>query len=480
MDIILYTNVTKRPNSTKIPDPLNGNNFQGNLKDETSFLNPVIRFTPAIVSGIFSPNAYNYARIPYWDRYYYITDWKFVNGCWEAYMAVDVLASFKTEIGATSSYVIRSATDYNGDIIDTFYPATTVKSISKILVNSEIYRTTIPSGCFILGVINAETHGSKIGAVTYYVMDTAALVQVLTYLFSGNIYQASNIFEMGEGLYKSMFDPFQYIVSCVWFPYPKSTFCNTVTDASTVKVGYWSTNVNAYVASQIVHEIRFHSDIAIPAHPQAAARGAYLNKAPYTTMTLFYPPFGEIPIDSSFAQYTNNYLSGTIFVDGITGVADLYVTITDGYDSDIAADYYKYMNMKSAQIGVPIQLAQIMTDYLSTLQSAGSAVNSLLSFNIAGIFENVMSGVKNAMPKLTTSGTNGAFIEILEPPLLIVEYCQLVSENRTEFGRPLCATKTLNTLSGYIKCGEADHAFNCTKTENEMINEFLKAGFFYE
>lgn len=479
MQVFLYS-YKKRNNSTAQPLPSEGKVFTCQLKEETSFINPVLIFAPeTLTSGLFSPAAYNYAQIPYWQRFYYITDWQYINGCWQCSLSVDVLASFRGEIGNTSAYIIRSDAQYNGNITDTFYPATTVKGISKIIVNSEIYRKTIPGGSFILGVINADSNNAKVGAVTYYVLTSAQLVQILSYLFSGNIYQASNITEMGEGLYKSLFDPFQYIVSCMWMPYPNTSFCNPATDAAEVKVGYWSTGVSGYVATQIVKQTRFHSDIAIPNHPQSS-RGAYLNKAPYTVMTLFYPPFGEIPIDSSFAQYNNNYLSGIMYLDAITGVADLYVTITDGYDSEQSADYYRYMTMRSSQVGVPIQLAQIMTDYISTLSNAGQAVSSLLSFNLADMFTNICSAVQTAMPKMTTSGSNGAFIEILEPPLLIVEYLQIASENRTEFGRPLCETRTINTLSGYIQCGEDDHSFTCTAGEREQINNYMKNGFFYE
>ena len=470
----------KRRNSTKLPSLADGVSFSCELKDETSFINPVIKFAPAtLVVGTFTPDSYNYALISYWNRYYYITDWKFLNGVWECSLTVDVLASFKTEIGATTAYIMRAASAYNGDIIDTFYPATSVKAITKLIMNSSIYRKTIPGGSFVLGVINAENHNSKVGAVTYYVMQTTELVSLLTYLFSGNIYQSSNIYEMGEGLYKSLFDPFQYIVSCMWFPYPPSAFANTLTDSSTVKVGYWNTNVTAYVVSNIVDETHYHTDGPIPNHPQIT-RGRYLNRAPYTTLTLFYPPFGEIPIDPSFAQYTNNYLSCIVYHDAITGVASLYVTITDGYDEEQSADYYKYMLMRTAQVGVPIQLAQIVTDYVNTLHSAGNALGSLLSLDIGGVFHNVLSAVEAAMPKLSTGGTNGSFIEIIETPLLIIEHSQLVDENITEFGRPLCANRTINTLSGYIKCGEDDHPFTSTHVESEMINKYMSDGFFYE
>ena len=84
------------------------------------------------------------------------------------------------------------------------------------------------------------------------------------------------------------------------------------------------------------------------------------------------------------------------------------------------------------------------------------------------------------MPKVSTSGANGSFIECLQYPKLISEFLPIVSENRTEYGRPLCEIRTINTLSGYIQCGENDHEFSATKTESEEINRFMSEGFFYE
>lgn len=479
MNVTLYK-FTKRQNSTAVPSPSSGKNFSCQLKDETSFINPVLRFDPSgLTSGLFSPSAYNYAQILYWQRYYYITDWQYINGCWEAYLTVDVLASFRGEIGNTSAYIIRSASQYNGDISDSFYPATTVCSITKQQISSDIYHTSIPSGCFVVGVINKSQDTNKMGAIIYYALSGQDMGNLMNYLFSDSIYQQAQIssVEITSGLYKSLYDPFQYISSCMWFPVPKSTLGDTT---ESMTVGYWNTHITATIVKYVTKEIGFKTNLPIARHPQIS-RGSYLDHAPYTKLTAYYPPFGEIPIDTTYMQFgDNNYLYGKMFIDFITGLADCYITITNGYDTDTTADPYKYMTMRSGQIGVPIQISQVMTDYLSTLQNGVGALSNLFTGNIGGVFNNIVSGVQNSMPKVSSLGANGSLIEIISPPYLIVEHMQLVDENRTEFGRPLCNTRTISTLFGYIQCGEDDHAFSGTRTENEEINRYLKDGFFYE
>jgi hypothetical protein len=136
--------------------------------------------------------------------------------------------------------------------------------------------------------------------------------------------------------------------------------------------------------------------------------------------------------------------------------------------------------MRTAQIGVPIQISQVMSDYVATISSGGAAIGSAFSGNIGGIFSNIISAVESAMPKVSSLGANGSLVEIIEPPYLIVEHMQVVDENIYEFGRPLCNTRQINQLFGFIQCGEDDHQFSATKTESEEINRNLKNGFFYE
>ena len=469
MNVELYK-FTKRLNSTAQPTPSAGTSFTCELKDETSFINPILKFRPDhLTSGLFSPSAYNYAYIAYWQRFYYITDWKYINGLWECYLTVDVMASFRSEIGATSSYIIRSNSAHNGNIIDSFYPAKSDVTIQKTNVACAWYNVAPSGGSYILGVINYE-NGNKIGALNYYALTTAQLSSILNYLFTDNIYNSSSITEMGKGLYKSLFNPFQYIVSCLWFPFSTSAFGS---EQAEVKVGYWSTAVQGIIVSSLAEKTFVTA--TLPDHPQLT-RGAYLNRAPYTKHTLYIPPFGCIPIDTNFISI-GKYLYSAVLVDHITGQATIRVALSP---SSSNLNEYNIMCERTGMIGVPIQLAQILTDYVNTLSSASDVISSALSFNLGGVFKGLLSAVESQMPKVSTSGANGSFIETLQYPQLISEFLNIVNENQTEFGRPLCDTRTISTLSGYIQCGESDHAFSGTKAENEEINRNLREGFFYE
>lgn len=469
MEVVFY-NLDKRTNSTKQPLPSTGTTLRVQLKEECSFMNPVLKISKEVVSGTFSPAIYNYCQIAYWERFYYINDWKYLNGVWECYCSVDPLASFRYEIGNTESYVVRCSSEYNGDIIDTYYPAQTDVNITKVNVATSWYAVAPSGGMYIVGVINNQTGNNKVGACTYYALTPSGFSSLLAYLFSDSIYWSEGIDEVGEGFFKSMFDPFQYIVSCMWFPFPAESFGNTQIN---MKVGYWDISVKGLVMTNLGQKTFITAKI--PNHPQIS-RGSYLNHSPYTRITLYVPPFGEIPIDTNFLEI-GNYLYCPVVIDHVTGECSMRVSICkDQYN----LDEYNVVTERQSMIGVPIQISQIMPDYVNTVNSAGNAITSLLTGNILGAITGAMSAVESQMPKVSSMGSNGSFVETMLAPELIVEHYRLVEENLSEYGRPLCKRKKINTLSGYIKCGEDDHNFLCTKAESEMINTYLKNGFFYE
>ena len=131
MDIILCKNNSE-------PNKINKNisnllTLSGNLKEDTSILNPVV------LIEIEDPAEYNYTYIPEFNRYYFINDIVSVrNGIWRISMTVDVLMSFKSSILTVP--VILSDTEYLGS--DMYLPGQLWKT--KVTENTNI--TNLPSG----------------------------------------------------------------------------------------------------------------------------------------------------------------------------------------------------------------------------------------------------------------------------------------------------------------------------------------------
>lgn len=463
---------SKKENSTKQPTNGSGTVFNNvQLKDETSILNPVLKVAVASmpVPTVAPVNTMTYCYISKFSRYYFITDWVYNHGVWECSLAVDVLASFKTSIGATSAYIERSASTYDGSIIDRMYPANTSYSISYDSLSNPFATIAPQNGSYVVGIINSDANLA--GAITYYALTQTQLQNLLSYIFGNDIWNASAITEVSQGLFKSMFNPFQYIVSCMWLPVAVDTMGQ---NTGYIKLGYYTTNVIGTIVNSLYAKSYCTGDI--PTHPQASSRGSYLNYAPYTDVTIYVPPFGSIPIDTAFLS-VGRHLQCPIWLDHITGEATLRISTSP--TNPIRETYI--CAERSAMLGVPIQLAQVMADYTHTVQTMQSGFSGGIAGIVAGaIGATVQSALDAKFPSVSTSGSNGSFMTTHISGLILTKFTRIVDGDNTDLGRPLMQVKTINTLSGYIKCGEAHISIPCLQEERTTITNFLTSGFFYE
>ena len=147
-------------------------------------------------------------------------------------------------------------------------------------------------------------------------------------------------------------------------------------------------------------------------------------------------------------------------------------------------------------IGVPIQLAQIGTDFLGAISTSikeggniassaitgyigGGAVGAIAG-GIAGAGTGIYNILNSVMPQLETSGINGSFIANGISTILISKYYIVVEEDITHRGRPLCSNRKINTLSGFVMCAEGDIDLNAYDSERREVKRFLTEGFFWE
>lgn len=464
MIVTLY-NYNKRENSTAIPSA--GLDLDSViLKEPTNVLNPVLRITPSVMgSATIAPVVYNYAHIQKFQRYYFIDNWEYVGGCWECSLSVDVLGSWRGIIGTTSAYVERAESAYDGNIIDMMFPATTDYDVVNSPLASSWYSVAPSGGTFVLGCINHATRG-KVGAITYYALTSAQLGNLLNYLFSSNIFNSSSITEIGEGLFKSLFNPFQYIVSCLYFPLGLEAFGS---ESTTIEVGYWDTLLPGTLVTSLSEQTFITG--AFPSHPQAETRGDFLNYAPYAYYTLHIPPFGAVSIDSSFRRY-GDYIRCQVFIDHITGQAICRPGISRSAQGGTVSIWAGEV---TGMFGVPIQLAQIASDYIGALGSAAS------TGGIAGLISGaVQTAVSAFAPSVNSTGVNGSFIMSVAPAGLISNFAKITGASDSILGRPLMQQRTISTLSGYIKCRDVHISAPCFREEKGRIEQYMMEGFYYE
>lgn len=491
--LILYEGFVKKENSTKRPSTGTTRYIQGILKEPCSIMNPVIKIERLPNDVI--PGNYTYARWSQADRYYFIEDWVWVNGLWEVHMKEDVLATFKTEIGNSTEYVLRtdSTTDFNGEITDTVYPATT-DIVTESYSISNIFTTNLSVGCYIVGIISGG-NSQAVGAISYYAMTSSQFGALKNKLFSNDNLEIMGIIDSGgqalvtdlsQEVLKTMYNPYQYIVSCMWFPFGVNAIPSS-SAVSSIKIGWWDYPISGNRLYAQTLELG-NEQFAIRAHPQAS-RGSYLNYAPYTRRTLL-GRFGSVPIDTSMF-IVGNKINIAYMIDLITGQCYAKISRRDETTTPVSEDLIAERNFL---IGVPIQLAQVGTDYLGTAVSAintipqimGGAISGIASGKgaimgaIAGGASGIYNTLQSAMPQVETGGQNGSFLAPINNTHVIEQFYKIVDEDISHRGRPLCELRRLDTLSGFILCAEGEIDISCYDNERKEIVRYLTNGFFWE
>lgn len=465
---VQFYQLSKRENSTLQPDE--GVPFDIVFKEPVNFLYPVIRLTQAAIGANIAPVMYNYAYIAKFQRYYFVSNWEYVGGCWECSLAVDVLASWKSYITGQTVYVERAQSAYDGSIIDMQFPAKTDYT-KKYTALANAWQNVAPSGgTYVVGVINDQEGTNRVGAVTYYALSASQIASFISYIFGNNIFQASNITEISEGLFKGLFNPAQYIVSCMWFPRAINNFGSAT---ATIKIGYWDTGISAVLVTTLAEQVQVSG--GFPNHDQASSRGSFLNFSPYAYYTMYCPPFGAIPIDSSIRAY-GDYLRCPVYIDHITGQATMRIGIVPNQQH--TGEITIFAGEVSAMFGVPIQLAQVMSDYSASIgqMASGGLVGNLLSV-LSGAVQTAVSAYS---PQVQSIGANGSFISEIMHPQLIATFANITAASDSILGRPLMQQRVVGTLSGYIKCRDAHVMIPCTDREKTMIETFMNGGFYFE
>ena len=461
--VTLYKQFKKRTNSTKqaISNVDASIILNCKLMDNSGMLEPTFIFDFSQILNE-QPIYYNYAYVSVWNRYYFITDWSYNLGLWYCKMRVDVLASWKNRIGEMSTYILRSASNYDRYLPDNMFPIKAGATFATKQNNLNPFATAYSDGYFVAGIINGDQYGY--GAVNYYVFTASQFRTFSNYLLTNtSIY---NITDISDELLKVLYNPFQYIVSCIWLPFQPPMG----TQLSQCAVGWWTTptpcaRLSAYVrASGSV-------TCEIPRNPEGATK-PFMYGEPYTEYYLDFPPFGSFNIS---ADNLINISGAPLLdlgwnVDCITGMGRLQMGINSAQP----------FNIVHAQIGVPVQLAQMTPPMFNQLQQVLGQSGIDWADSLIQTLGNIGNALIAKMHPMQTTGTTGGFMAGYYPIKITGIFHGVASENLSEFGAPCCKTLQIGTLSGYVLCAHGEFDGEATVTETEEINSYLTSGFFYE
>lgn len=463
-------NSTKRPTAADTPTVYNIV-----LKDSCGVLNPVL----TVSTGGSNPASFNYCYIEEFARYYFVTGWTWEKPFWTASLAVDVLASYKTQIAAMNKYVLRAASTYNYDVADSMYPCVGGRLTDQKELTAAQKPFDVSDGEFVVGIISKPTTSNvNTGAVQYYRMSSTDMYLFLNKLMSNVDWLTIDQADLASGLQRVLFNPFQYVASAMFFPFA----ITNGTPKTTIYYGWWQFATSGDALDERLDRVEFLNPftLAIHKHPSAASRGGWLNLPPYSEYILRCFPFGDIEIDATMITDAT-HIQGDIAVDLVSGLATLTLSARNG------TGIIRQLGVYSAQVGVPLQIAQISQDLQTG--AIGTAVSKAAGF-LANGFEagtkigNALTGIASTAASvggtLSTVGNNGSLVNYYTDVMLQHRYFNIPADANAEIGRPYCANTVLGNLSGYVQVLDGDNDVACLDQERSSLQSYLEGGFFYE
>lgn len=503
MLVTLYS-FAKERNSTAVPDA-------GVYKREFDCIikNPFTLTNPTLIFKLDAIPVEMYCYIPDFNRYYFIESWTFDQNRWIATTSVDVLASRKTDILSSTQYVLRSASQFDRNIADSYYPAKSEYVYSAFPFSDDYWVTTPQDFTFVLDI-------SGNGNATYlYVFNYNRYLSFLSYLLGNTEWLDLSAIadEISEQLSKMLFNPLDYIASCRVYPIKYDTFVATMggTDVSSIPFGWWSVPRSARRISKAVNQK--NATFTYSAHPQAASRGAWLNLSPYTEIYAFMPPYGSfaLPVDSIYAgsggsttvKVTNNIdlISGNGSLRVYNNVGTVVYTAqakigvdmplfaqafdrsTDPVTSAIISGANAIVANKDSGTDVAIGGAGLQNalDSVNTIFGSDLQAPTIRVPDFTGAVKNFVSGFLTATTKIDKFGSAASIADFMDSPCIIITHTKLVDDDNSKNGRPLAKTVVLNTLSGYTTCQNPHLALaGYTPAENDAVNAYLASGFYVE
>ena len=507
---VKFYSFDKRRNSTKLPTTDDGfTSYTCDIRNATGILAPTIVINAGIPA---EPYKWNYAKIEELDRYYFVIDWAFDGNLWMAMLDIDVLGSYRAEIENYSAYVTRSSSAMNGRVVDAMYPIIArLTQLHSVKVDSP-FNVSIEAGCFVVGILNAATN--SVGATSYYVFTNSGFRKFSSYLFANTDY-LGDVSDISDQLLKSLFNPFQYVASCIWLPIkPAGTPVE-----QTISLGWWTVQAECFALASGA-AITGYFDIAVPKHPDALARGYWLLTAPYSRYFLDIPPFGSVDIDSQFLIDCDN-IRCAYDIDVMTGnarmtigdaAASTGVNVTRpfcvlesivGANVQLASSAPNLVKNSTVSAGISsaIETVQATTDWLA---EQPSVVGDVLRWwrktfgepdrspekreETAKVIGNAVGGSSNiALAKVgaetgvQTVGCNGGFASGQHYITLVGRFASIASEDNENRGRPLCEIRKLGDLEGFVMCGNPAVSLAAgTVTEAAAVNAFLRGGCYLE
>lgn len=464
MTVTFVGTFSKRRNSTLRPS--GGTSKTVLLKEGTSMMKPAF---------LLSSVSYNWNYCIWDDRYYYITDIvSESNTLFRVECELDVLATYKNYIGNYTTLISRAASDQDFDVIDSIYPAKS-RPITKrtSVANPGLFTASMANGCYVLGTIG--NHGNRIYVFNRSNFDLFCM-RVFPIL-GGNTDLVDFISaELSQAVAGGLANILDNITFLKWIPISYSYISSMLTAVSTVYIGNWelTTPANELAGDQVVQVLG--TIFSFAARDDAGARGRWLYSAPFANYSVYIPPFGLITLDPSYVVSSGREVYADIMANIMTGNLTLRLYYSLGYGGVKMAGVY------NASIAADMKIGGVSYNMGGVVSGIGAALANYAENKYAGMIGAIASAADSAIPQTSQvgGGVSGPSPDLTQSWFAYASYYDPIDENQAELGRPLAEVVAINSLSGFVKCANAQISIPGHAEEMSEINGYLNSGFFYE
>jgi hypothetical protein len=446
---IEFYNFSKKSNSTARPN--NGTVISCELKRETTFQSPsfLIRYD---MNDFLS---FNYCK---WnDHYYFINNVTCINASQiEVSCTEDVLATYKEEIGNYTCVIERSSHQSLLYPDAMYLPDDSWKKDATIIAEPVGLFPKGYSGNFIVRTTSSD-------GITLYYMTQEELDDLLSFMWSDGSWGDA----LKDAFTKLFFDPFKYILSIDWCPIRIDNFIHL---SSTVKLGFWDSKVSGAIIGGInAPSVNFSYDIGITNSRYNKYQFQYWNSN-FSRYFVKLPFVGVIQID--ITKTANDQLTADYYYDAVSGLCEVWLR---SGQNDLAHFQTK--------LSVPIQIGFATNNPSNILNGVANTGLQLMTGNVIGATTSGLESIKGGLtPDSSIIGSNGSITAILssKDAAQYTYTCSSIVPYPPTEGYADGNRRKINTLSGYLKCRNASVAINGYSGDQDMVNNFLNNGFYYE
>lgn len=451
----VFYNFSKRKNSTAKPS--GGDSYELTLKSPTSLLRPKF---------IIETQEFPYNYCSFNGRYYWIDNVTSIrNGIWQIDCSVDVLATWKSEILATSAFVEYSASDTNQYIKDTRNVLSTQVQRTASYLNMNMFDLT---GSYVLCTMSGPASEAVNNSFCpLYGLDAGAL---------GALAQEFNSADALTAIRQFFDNPTETIVFCRWLP---RNLISGPTRLVPVKFGdYESTISGTLIENNFETEI---GDVTIPWQ-----KNDFRDFEPYSTAVLYLPGVGNVQL-SLAAIAGLDVLSIQACMDYVTN--QIHYQVTDGTGANIIGTY-------TGSVGVDIPISAIQSGnvggVLAGLGTAaggvGAAVTGGLSLTAAAAIGGGLAaaGAASISQNVRATGNfaGGYNVKAGGTTIHLEIFRNLSVQEPSEYigfiGNPCMKYRSISGLSGYCKTNSFEVSGDMTLTERTEINNSMDGGVYIE